>query len=71
MPIILHKCTCICVDPPVGDVWKFVEDGFNYGVDLVKFIKKEFGDYFCICVAGEWSSVLRTCVGVLVLWDIW
>lgn len=33
-----------CHDPQVSD--------FKYAVDLVRFIKKEFGDYFGICVAG-------------------
>uniref|UniRef100_H2YN66 methylenetetrahydrofolate reductase (NADPH) n=1 Tax=Ciona savignyi TaxID=51511 RepID=H2YN66_CIOSA len=32
--------------------WGITEGGFNYGVDLVRFIKKEYGDYFSICVAG-------------------
>ncbi|CAG2066114.1 unnamed protein product, partial [Timema podura] len=26
--------------------------GFAHAVDLVKFIRREFGDYFTICVAG-------------------
>lgn len=29
-----------------------MEDGFCYAVDLIRFIKKEFGDYFGICAAG-------------------
>lgn len=29
------------------------EDGdFKYAVDLVAFIREQFGDTFCICVAG-------------------
>ncbi|XP_038074265.1 methylenetetrahydrofolate reductase-like [Patiria miniata] len=28
------------------------EDAFNYAVDLVRHIKKTFGDHFSICVAG-------------------
>ena len=39
-------------DPAVGTDWKFQEDGFNYAVDLVKFIRETYDDYFCICVAG-------------------
>ncbi len=27
--------------------------GFNYAIDLVRHIRKEFGDYFNICVAGK------------------
>merc|ERR1719159_382045 len=42
-------------DPPAGvnqGEWKQVEGGFAYAVDLVKFIRQEFGDFFCIAVAG-------------------
>ena len=45
-------------DPPRGDEYKIdghdmegAED-FTWGSDLVKYIRKEFGDYFCIGVAG-------------------
>ena len=41
-------------DPPTEDgKWKMSETGFNYATDLVKHIRKEFGDYFVICVAGK------------------
>ena len=40
-------------DPPRGATdWVSVENGFNYAVDLVKFIREKYGDYFCIVVAG-------------------
>eukprot|EP00163_Fabomonas_tropica_P007578 TRINITY_DN1729_c2_g6_i2.p1 TRINITY_DN1729_c2_g6~~TRINITY_DN1729_c2_g6_i2.p1 ORF type:complete len:595 (+),score=196.83 TRINITY_DN1729_c2_g6_i2:46-1830(+) len=40
-------------DPPVGqDTFEKVEGGFSYAVDLVRFIKENFGDYFGIAVAG-------------------
>lgn len=40
-------------DAPNGaDDWIPPEDGFNYATDLVKHIRKEFSDYFVICVAG-------------------
>jgi len=40
-------------DPPKGKTdWVPIENGFNYAVDLVKFIREKYGDYFCICVAG-------------------
>ncbi|KAI0272363.1 methylenetetrahydrofolate reductase-domain-containing protein [Gloeopeniophorella convolvens] len=40
-------------DPPAGkDEWESVEGGFEHGVDLVKHIRKEHGDYFDIAVAG-------------------
>lgn len=28
------------------------EDGFSYAVDLIQHIRKEFGHYFVVCVAG-------------------
>merc|ERR1719326_2047999 len=42
-------------DPPAGvnqGEWKQVEGGFAHATDLITFIKKEFGDYFCIGCAG-------------------
>merc|ERR1719487_1369443 len=44
-------------DPPGylekgGEGFKQCEGGFAYAVDLVKYIREEFGDYFCIAVAG-------------------
>lgn len=40
-------------DPPEGEEkWEAVEGGFSCALDLVKYIRKEYGDYFGICVAG-------------------
>lgn len=40
-------------DPPHGeDVWEPCHDGFMHAVDLVRFIRKEYGDYFGIAVAA-------------------
>jgi len=39
-------------DPPAGQEWKAVEGGFANAVDLVKYIRAEYGDYFAIGVAG-------------------
>ncbi len=40
-------------DPPRGqENWEKCETGFEYAVDLVKYIKQQYGDYFCISVAG-------------------
>merc|ERR1719321_1350786 len=40
--------------------FKQCEGGFAYATDLVKYIRQEFGDYFCIAVAGiqrvTWSA---------------
>lgn len=51
--IFLFLCMLLVADLPSGkDNWEPSEDGFNYATDLVKHIRKEFGDYFVICVAG-------------------
>merc|ERR1719487_2827749 len=40
-------------DPPANaQEWTATEGGFAHAVDLVRFIRKEFGDYFCIGVAA-------------------
>jgi methylenetetrahydrofolate reductase (NADPH) len=40
-------------DPPRDAVeWKPCEGGFRYAVDLVRYIRSKYGDYFCIGVAG-------------------
>ena len=39
-------------DPPAGQDWKKIEGGFSNAVDLVKYIRSCYGDYFCIGVAG-------------------
>ena len=40
-------------DPPRGQTnWTKCDNGFSYAVDLVKYIRQEYGDYFCISVAG-------------------
>jgi methylenetetrahydrofolate reductase (NADPH) len=40
-------------DPPRGqEEWTKIETGFSYAADLVKYIRQEYGDYFCIGVAA-------------------
>ena len=39
-------------DPVRGTTWKPCKDGFTGACELVKFIREEFGDYFCIGVGG-------------------
>jgi len=39
-------------DPPRGEEWKQIEGGFANAVDLVRFIRKEYGNFFGIAVAG-------------------
>merc|ERR1719421_192396 len=38
--------------PANASEWTATEGGFAHAVDLVRFIRKEFGDYFCIGVAA-------------------
>ncbi|GAB5586991.1 methylenetetrahydrofolate reductase (NAD(P)H) met13 [Umbelopsis nana] len=41
-------------DPPRGqETWESCEGGFQYAVDLVKYIREQYGDYFGIAVAGH------------------
>ena len=51
-----HGCRNILAlrgDPPMGkEEWEAVEGGFVHGIDLVKHIRREYGDYFEIAVAG-------------------
>jgi 5,10-methylenetetrahydrofolate reductase len=40
-------------DPPKGqDKFEAIEGGFSCALDLVKYIRQEYGDYFGITVAG-------------------
>ena len=57
----VHKCNLRLIiifsthnrgDPPRGEEWKEVEGGFAHAADLVRHIRKEYGDYFGIAVAG-------------------
>ena len=51
-----HGCRNILAlrgDPPQGkDEWEAVEGGFIHGIDLVRHIRNNYGDYFDIAVAG-------------------
>ncbi|KAJ1947385.1 methylenetetrahydrofolate reductase 1 [Kickxella alabastrina] len=40
-------------DAPRGDeYWTACDQGFTYAADLVRYVRKQYGDYFCIGVAG-------------------
>lgn len=39
-------------DPPAGQAWQQSKDGFACALDLVKYIRKHYGDFFSIAVAG-------------------
>ena len=40
-------------DPPAGqDRWEATEGGFACALDLVKHIRENYGDWFCVSVAG-------------------
>jgi methylenetetrahydrofolate reductase (NADPH) len=46
-------------DPPAGqDEWTATEGGFVHGIDLVRHIRKQYGDYFDIAVPGFPQHVL-------------
>ncbi|KAI4169165.1 MAG: hypothetical protein LQ346_008992 [Caloplaca aetnensis] len=53
-----HKAGCTNIlalrgDPPRDkEKWQAVEGGFRYALDLVKYIKAQYGDHFDIGVAG-------------------
>ncbi|KAG7192323.1 uncharacterized protein KQ657_002042 [Scheffersomyces spartinae] len=39
-------------DPPRAEEYWTPNCDFNYAVDLVRYIKEQYGDYFCVGVAG-------------------
>lgn len=40
-------------DPPRGqEYWSPCDDGFCHAIDLVRYIRQQYGDYFCIGIAG-------------------
>ncbi len=40
-------------DPPIQNgTWEQIDGGFNYATDLIKYIRKKYGSYFNIGVAG-------------------
>ena len=40
-------------DPPAGqDRWEATEGGFACALDLVRHIRENYGDWFCVSVAG-------------------
>ncbi|KAK5816582.1 methylenetetrahydrofolate reductase-domain-containing protein [Linnemannia elongata] len=40
-------------DPPRGqEYWTQIDDTFVHAIDLVRYIRQQYGDYFCIGVAG-------------------
>ncbi len=50
----------ISLDPPVGEEWDPKKSDFRYGIDLVKFIRQHFDDYFVICVAGKLNYIFSS-----------
>lgn len=48
----IQNILCLRGDPPRGEEWKKIEGGFGYAVDLIKYIRSNWGDYFGIAVAG-------------------
>ena len=49
----IQNILCLRGDPPKGEEkWQATEGGFNNAVDLVKYIRSTYGNYFGISVAG-------------------
>jgi methylenetetrahydrofolate reductase (NADPH) len=49
----IHNILALRGDPPHGqDTFTQVEGGFACALDLVRYIRKNHGDYFGICVSG-------------------
>ncbi|CAK4032720.1 Methylenetetrahydrofolate reductase 2 [Lecanosticta acicola] len=49
-------------DPPrEQEKWEQTEGGFRYALDLIKYIKKQYGDHFDIGVAGYPEGLDETC----------
>ena len=38
--------------PTSEETWEYVPGKFNFGTDLVRHIRQEFGEHFTVCVAG-------------------
>ena len=48
-----HNILALRGDPPRGEAqWTAIEGGFEHAVDLIRYIRKHYGDYFDIAVAG-------------------
>ena len=51
-----HGCRNVLAlrgDPPQGkDTWEATEGGFIHGIDLVRHIRRNYGDYFDIAIPG-------------------
>ena len=39
-------------DPPAGEAWRKSDEGFSCALDLIKYIRKHYGAYFSLAVAG-------------------
>ncbi len=45
-------------DPVKGEEWEMKDEALVHGIDLVRLIKEEHGDYFGIAVAGHPGSTV-------------
>jgi methylenetetrahydrofolate reductase (NADPH) len=52
------------LDPPRGDeYWVATDDQFQHAADLVRYIRRTHGDYFCVGVAGQIGEAV-SCAGL-------
>ncbi len=56
-------------DPPMGHEWETADNGFEHAIDLVKLLREKYGDYFCIAVAGSFSSFSSLFSSFLLLFE--
>jgi methylenetetrahydrofolate reductase (NADPH) len=42
----------LCAAPVGQEKWEVTAGGFSCAKDLVKYIREQYGDYFCVSVAG-------------------
>jgi hypothetical protein len=61
----IHNILALRGDPPKGALtWTPYSNGFERAVDLVRFIRQEFGDYFGIAVAGFPEGYPQATIGM-------
>src|SRR3546814_3662549 len=58
---VIRNILALRGDPPIGaEKWKPCAGGLSNALDLVRLIREEHGDYFCVAVAA-YSEVHTEC----------